>query len=132
MLALGNSFAFQINGSDETYAMSQSTYTQTWIAVLVMTLGAVGVGAVMGWLITQSIVHPVAKAVELTEKVAAGDLTQSLQVDSNDEIAKLIAALANMSSKLQTTGQHVRLAAESISRPARRRQPTKVGKSSIR
>ena len=101
-LALGNSFAFQIKGTDETYALSQSTYTQTWIAVLVLTLAAVGVGAVMAWLITASILQPVSRAVALAEKVAEGDLTQSMSSPGRDEISQLMAALGRMSANLQT------------------------------
>ncbi|MFN7287589.1 MAG: methyl-accepting chemotaxis protein [Burkholderiales bacterium] len=113
-LALGNSFAFQIKGTDETYAHSQTTYTQTWIAVLVLTLMAVGVGAAMAWLITASIVKPVSQAVALAEKVAQGDLTQSMNSNGRDEISQLMAALGRMSANLQTIVQQVRSSADSI------------------
>jgi len=112
--ALGVSFAFQIKGTDESYALSQSTYTQTWVAVLALTLLAVSVGAVLAWVITRSIVQPVNQAVALAEKVAQGDLSQSIQTSSRDEIGQLMMALGHMSANLQTIVNQVRTSADSI------------------
>jgi methyl-accepting chemotaxis protein len=55
----------------------------------------------------KQIAVPLKSAVHVLRQVALGDLTVSLQVDSNDEVGKMAAALNEALEKLRTTLQEV-------------------------
>ncbi|HRI57289.1 MAG TPA: methyl-accepting chemotaxis protein, partial [Anaerolineae bacterium] len=84
-----------------------------WIS-LIAALAALTLGAWLGWWITRSITQPVAAAVDLAEKVAAGDLRTEIDVRGRDEIAQLLRALAQMNAGLVTIVGQVRSSSDSI------------------
>ena len=49
-----------------------------------------------------SITRPLKQAVDVTRRIASGDLTVTLNVDKNDEIGVMMASIKEMSSKLKT------------------------------
>ena len=57
----------------------------------------------LGRLITRSVTVPLARAVGVLEAVAAGDLTQRMEVTRDDEIGRLGAALDTATSSMQAT-----------------------------
>ncbi|MET0983702.1 MAG: methyl-accepting chemotaxis protein [Telluria sp.] len=57
-------------------------------------------GSVCAWWLTRSITRPVAAAVALARRVAAGDLTSRRQASAKDEIGALQDALADMNDHL--------------------------------
>ena len=68
------------------------------------------------------IVKPLVKGMELAEAIAAGDLTKTIDVKSNDEIGKLSAALNKMAeslngvvSRISDAANHIASASEEIS-----------------
>jgi len=61
----------------------------------------------LAWVFTQSIVKPLIQAVEVAEVVASGDLTQSIEVEGNDEPARLLLALKRMQGSLRETVQRI-------------------------
>ena len=61
---------------------------------------SVAFGAVCAWWLTRGITRPVAAAVALARRVAAGDLTFRRQATSKDEIGALQDALADMNDQL--------------------------------
>ncbi|ATV18593.1 methyl-accepting chemotaxis protein [Pseudomonas syringae pv. actinidiae] len=58
------------------------------------------------WL-TRSIVSPLQRAVTAAEQVAAGDLTHSIEVDGEDEVTRLLRALALMQGNLRDAMRHI-------------------------
>ncbi|WP_324730893.1 methyl-accepting chemotaxis protein [Pseudomonas paeninsulae] len=58
-------------------------------------------------LFTRSIVTPLNEAVKVAEVIAAGNLTQNIQVEGQDEPARLLTALKNMQQSLRTTIQGI-------------------------
>lgn len=58
---------------------------------------------VLGMLITRSITRPIARAVLTAQRVADGDLTLQIQVDSKDETGQLLQALHTMQNNLKAT-----------------------------
>ncbi len=69
---------------------------------------------VMGWLLSNDVTQPLSRAVHLTEKVAAGDLSSTIEVDRRDETGQLLAALKTMNENLGAMVARVRLAADGI------------------
>ena len=70
--------------------------------------------SVSGFLVTRAIIRPIDKAVELAEAVAAGDLTQRIDVTGSDEVSKLMGALSRMNQSLQGIVGKVRDSSVSI------------------
>jgi methyl-accepting chemotaxis protein len=61
----------------------------------------------LAWLLTRSIILPIRQAVEVTERVAAGDLTHDFSTAGKDEPARLLRALSAMQSQLRSTIQGI-------------------------
>ena len=85
-----------------------------WLIVALAT-AAILSGAAIAWLIQRSITKPLARALELAEAVAAGDLSRNVTVDSTDEIGRLLQALGTATGNLGRMLHEVRGNAESVS-----------------
>ncbi|GKV94557.1 MCP four helix bundle domain-containing protein [Pectobacterium aroidearum] len=72
------------------------------------------IGVLIAWVLTRSIVQPLARAVRATQAVAAGDLTHNVQPEGRDEAAQLLHALQDMTVRLRTIVGEVRQGSESI------------------
>ena len=70
--------------------------------------------AVIGWVISRSITHPIEQAVTIAETVAAGDLTSDYRVHRKDEAGQLLRALLNMNHNLAKVVATVRNSSDSI------------------
>ena len=53
------------------------------------------------WLLTRAVVHPVSQAAIVSEKLAAGQLQERLEVRGEDELARLGASFNHMAGSLQ-------------------------------
>ncbi len=98
----------------EASEQAADTYDET--RVLMGVLGAVILlaAALIAWRISASITGPVAKALEVANTVAAGDLTSRIEVDTRDEMGQLLQALKAMNESLARTVQTVRSGTETI------------------
>ena len=112
--AVSKDVELQVRGGNQAYAISQETYGQTRTAVIVLLVLAIGVGAFMALVITRSITVPIARAVQVAETVADGDLTTDVKVDSTDETGMLLAALKRMNESLLRVVAQVRNSSDSI------------------
>ncbi|MDE8744311.1 methyl-accepting chemotaxis protein [Pectobacterium polaris] len=72
------------------------------------------IGVLIAWVLTRSIVQPLAHAVRATQAVAAGDLTHNVQPEGRDEAAQLLHALQDMTVRLRAIVGEVRQGSESI------------------
>ncbi|MDY7538812.1 MCP four helix bundle domain-containing protein [Undibacterium sp. 5I1] len=68
----------------------------------------------LGVFITRKIVGSLNEAIEISETVAAGDLTRDIIVTSNDETGRLLRALKAMSDSLKNIVGEVRTGTEQI------------------
>jgi methyl-accepting chemotaxis protein len=101
-------------GAQAAYTASEQAYGETRTAVVALLCAAVAIGAGLAFLITRSITRPIARAVGLADRVAAGDLTSVIEVDSNDETGQLLAALKRMNDSLLSVVRNVRDSSDSI------------------
>jgi methyl-accepting chemotaxis protein len=83
-----------------------------WMVVLAAV--AVGVGVVCALVITKSITGPLSGAVEVAQKVAAGELTSQVTVEGKDETSELLQALKDMNDSLVKTVGQVRASTDTI------------------
>ncbi len=59
------------------------------------------IGILLGVVIARSLTKPLAKAVEVSNRLAEGDLTVAIDVDSKDETGQLLAAMKTMVAQLK-------------------------------
>ncbi|UQV43789.1 HAMP domain-containing protein [Janthinobacterium lividum] len=71
-------------------------------SVLIIALGLVGgvLSLATAWFISSGIVRPLRHAVKVARKVAGGDLSEHIHVDSRDEVGQLLQALKDMNASL--------------------------------
>jgi methyl-accepting chemotaxis protein len=82
--------------------------------ILLMLAAAALVAGVSAWLITRSIITPLRKTVGVTELIAGGDLSQTVDVDGRDEMADMLRSLARMQDALGALVSNVRASSDSI------------------
>ncbi len=82
--------------------------------VLGVTAFSILLALLIGILIVRSVTHPLAKAVELSNRLAAGDLTSRIEATGNDETTALLRAMKEMSDKLAQIIREVRDGAEAL------------------
>lgn len=94
-----------INKKDATDAatVSKGQYDNANVGVIAVSIIAVLMTVILAWLLTRSIVSPLARAVRAAEEIAAGDLTRAIHVDGKDEAAHLLRALSSMQRNLRQT-----------------------------
>jgi methyl-accepting chemotaxis protein len=85
-------------------------------SVLLLVLGALSValGALCAWLLTISITRPINRAVVISQRVAQGDLTVNVEVQSRDETGMLLQSLHDMSLSLRNIVTSVRSGTDTI------------------
>ena len=87
-------------------------------AAAMMLAGAVALALALGftlaWANTRSIVTPLRQAVQITDSVAEGNLTNAIAVHGNDEVAHMMVALRTMQDSLASTVTSVRQGSESV------------------
>jgi methyl-accepting chemotaxis protein len=94
----------------------RSVQADNRVLVLTLVLGALGVaiGVVCAIFTTRSITVPLAGAVEVAQRVAAGELTSRVVVEGKDETSELLQALKDMNDSLVRTVSQVRSGTETI------------------
>lgn len=86
---------------------------------LLLVVGLVGLlsiflGFGLAYLVSRSITRPLNRAVDLTETVADGDLNQTIDIKSKDEVGQLIEALNRMVERLRSVVGDVKVAVSNV------------------
>lgn len=105
---------FQMAAAAEKYDEAYANYLFARNLMIAVAVIALLIGIVAGWMITGSVVQPIRQAVTLAEGVAAGDLTQKIETDRNDETGQLIKALRSMNDGLLQIVGDIRTSVETI------------------
>jgi methyl-accepting chemotaxis protein len=100
-----------INDADSIYTSSRAT---TIVIILVAFLISIG----LGYIISQIIVRPLNRVVGLVGKVAGGDLRETSDIDTKDEVGQLAKSINNMVLSLRTTVVGILASAESVAAAA--------------
>ncbi|MEE1921934.1 methyl-accepting chemotaxis protein [Pseudomonas sp. 148P] len=90
----------------EGKAAEQQYQRSLQIIIAFVVLAALATIALALWL-TRGIVRPLEHAVRAAEQVAAGDLSQPLQIEGNDEVTRLQRALQQMQANLRGAMRHI-------------------------
>ena len=93
---------------------ARDTLTLAQQATLFMSCLSAFAVALIAWLLTRSIVDPLARAVEVAKNVASGDLTGHIESVFKDETGILMHSLHEMRSHLAETIKKVRIGIDTI------------------
>ncbi|MGO4368654.1 methyl-accepting chemotaxis protein [Pseudomonas sp. PAB10] len=105
----------QLNDLAELFAKQVATESQNSAArylnsrlIVSLFIGLAALATVgLAMLLTRSIVRPLTVALNAAESVARGDLTQPIETHGNDEVSRLLKALATMQRNLRETLQGI-------------------------
>jgi methyl-accepting chemotaxis protein len=101
----GEQMAASRVGAEGTYRNARTLVTSVIVLALLLTV------AVAAY-VSRSITTPVLASVRVAERIADGDLTEAVDVTSEDEVGKLQRAMKRMSEKLAQVIGEVRSGAE--------------------
>jgi methyl-accepting chemotaxis protein len=100
------------------FESAEATRDRTIAVFVGLVLLSVALGVGTGFWVTTSITRPLARAVNLAEAVAAGNLAGVIEVTGDDEIATLLRALDAMRAKLRQVAQNLHEGAHNLSSAA--------------
>ncbi|MDE2052369.1 MAG: HAMP domain-containing protein, partial [Gammaproteobacteria bacterium] len=101
--------AYSAMGTAVKERLSQVT---TWRNLTVgITIVALAVALALSWLITRSLAAPLAQAIEVFGRIAAGKYDSAVDLSGSDEAGLVLRALDDMQGKLRTQIENERLVA---------------------
>ncbi len=89
-------------GAREASLAAEATFDRSKSMVIVAIVLALGLTTGLALVVTRSITTPLAEAVQSTETIAAGNLTQEIHLEGRDEPAQLLSSLAMMQDNLRS------------------------------
>jgi methyl-accepting chemotaxis protein len=96
--------------SREKYEASISSFNTTLSVFLIVFIIAVVLSYMISIYTKSIILKPVRKTIHVVRKLADGDLTQNIDVDSNDEIGELVQSVNTMREKVgEAVGEALRV-----------------------
>jgi methyl-accepting chemotaxis protein len=105
---------YELASTEEFQASAEKSYRSA--LTLMFSLGAVATGLLgfFGWLLARSITAPLNQAVEISQAVAAGDLSLQFDASGASETSQLLIALKAMQASLASVVDNVRRNSESV------------------
>ncbi len=100
--------------SEEAAAQAEQAFLSARRQMLVISAIALVIGMLAAWRLAVGITRPIARAVQVAETVAGGDLTSRIEVNSTDETGQLLGALKAMNESLVNVVGTVRAGSDSI------------------
>ncbi|KAF0217437.1 MAG: methyl-accepting chemotaxis [Geobacteraceae bacterium] len=99
---------------DKRYKEAVETFANTRLTNFIIAGIALLFGALTAFLITRSITRPLSTALGVSNRLAEGDLTATIEVNSTDETGQLLAAMKNMVEKLKDVVAEVKSSADNV------------------
>ena len=112
--AINEQIALQQKLARDAVAETRATDTATRRMVAVVSTISLLLAVFVAWIITRSITRPLARALDVANTVAAGDLSSRIEVTSRDETGMLLQALKTMNENLVRTVATVRSGTDAI------------------
>ncbi|UNT11694.1 methyl-accepting chemotaxis protein [Pseudomonas sp. I3-I5] len=103
MQAMSTLIAFNAKGAEAASQLSSDVADEAFVAIITALVVILLALVMIAYLLTRSIIVPLAEAVTAAERVAASDLTQPIKAEGRDEPALLLQALARMQANLRQT-----------------------------
>ncbi|GGJ92620.1 methyl-accepting chemotaxis protein [Pseudomonas matsuisoli] len=94
-------------GAAQAGIFARDTYDRGVQIVVLVLVAVVALTTLFAWLLTRSIVTPINASLRAAESIAAGDLSQVIEADGNDEATRMMLALRKMQGSLRDTMQQI-------------------------
>ena len=115
LLEQGDSLqSYLLAEGDKAHSAAERDYDWLLNAAIAGTLMAILLVVVIGGLLVKAIVAPMRQSVAHFERIAAGILTDEVDISRRDEAGALMCALATMQVNLKVTLDEVRLVSEAL------------------
>ncbi|MBI4292051.1 MAG: Tar ligand binding domain-containing protein, partial [Betaproteobacteria bacterium] len=105
---------YYAKSADNLFKEAEVSQKQASALMLGAGILAAVLAVLLGLWITRSITRPLYEAVGVAQRVAAGDLTSTVEVKTKDETGQLLQALKDMSESLRKIVGEVRSSSEAI------------------
>ena len=102
MDALDKDAALNEKGADDAYKNARAVYSQSRVMIAGLIVAALLIGMLLALLVARGISRALKNGVLVAEKLAQGDLSVVIEVDSRDETGQLLAAMRSMTEKLRS------------------------------
>ncbi|MET3130474.1 methyl-accepting chemotaxis protein [Oxalobacteraceae bacterium GrIS 1.11] len=114
LVSLGALVKYQTEAVTQANTDALESYRGARNMMILMTLIATALAAVVVWWVGRSITTPIQHAVGLARAVAEGDLTSNIECSARDETGQLLRALMSMNDSLARTVGQVRSGSDTI------------------
>ncbi|MEI7639684.1 MAG: methyl-accepting chemotaxis protein, partial [Syntrophus sp. (in: bacteria)] len=115
---LGQLMDLETRLSKEKYEAAMTSFAAILKILIVVMIVAVVLFVLINVFMARIITRPIMKTIDVVRRVAEGDLTQDIEVDSKDEIGELASTVNTMQSKMgEAVGQSL-MTAEVLSEAA--------------
>ncbi|MFZ6772382.1 methyl-accepting chemotaxis protein [Undibacterium sp. SXout7W] len=104
----------QLTEGKSEYDKSQDFYATFRLTAISFLVFAIAIAIIIGTWLIKSISNPLDYAVRIARNIAAGDLGQTIHVDSRNETGVLLSALSDMNQSLISIVGEVRLSTDTI------------------
>ena len=95
-------------------AQTSAATHETQLLILVLAGMAAAISLGVAWLTTHSILRPLRHVVKIARRVANGDLTSDIRIETQDETGQMMEALRHMNDSLQRIVLDVRGSTEAM------------------
>jgi methyl-accepting chemotaxis protein len=109
--AVAESMHKEAENADKQFDATRAA-TIRW-TLIVSLLAAVAL-AIFAWLMIRSIIAPLEEAQRTAARIAAGDLTQAVSIDRNDEFGKMLTSCEQMRNNLREIARAIQDGANDI------------------
>lgn len=104
----------QLDEGEKEYKASVARDARNRSLSLVIFIAGLGIAGWFGWMLVRSIRKSLNRAIEVSQAVAQGELTQNIEIDGKDEVAQLMGSMAIMQDSLIRLVSRVRQGAEGL------------------
>lgn len=101
-------------GAEEADKLQSTSVTMLSVGVVIAFLVAI----MLGIMITRMITRPLKTAIEVAQRIASGDLTQSISSTRGDEAGHLLNAIGTMQGSLKRTIEEISSASDQLASAA--------------
>jgi methyl-accepting chemotaxis protein len=91
-----------VKGGQDEFRKSELLYSSTKIVMVATLVVSIAFGMFLAFVISRMITVPLVAGVDLTNRIASGDLTVDVRSGSRDEVGQLMDAIRHMVENLRT------------------------------
>jgi methyl-accepting chemotaxis protein len=107
--------SINVKTAENTKSNAETLFTHSKTITIAIIIVAMLLSVVLGYIISQIIARPLNRVVNLVGKVASGDLRETTDIDTKDEVGLLAKSINDMIVSLRTTVSAILASAESLS-----------------